>query len=102
MVYNKQITKAIRFAREKHEGQLDDAGLDFFNEHVNKVGKMISITTNDSDIISAAYLHDTIEDTDTTYYELTKEFNKRVADLVMEVTFEIDNEKKIMEVEKWH
>lgn len=30
-------------------------------------------------------LHDTIEDTDTTYAELVKEFGKEVADVVQEV-----------------
>ena len=44
--------------------------------------------TTDENIICAELLHDTIEDTDTTYEELVEEFNKTVADLVMEVTHE--------------
>ena len=44
--------------------------------------------TEDIDIICAAYLHDTLEDTATTYEELKKEFGQRVADLVLELTHE--------------
>ncbi len=38
--------------------------------------------------MSAGLLHDTIEDTNTTYEELVQFFGNRVADLVMEVTHE--------------
>jgi guanosine-3',5'-bis(diphosphate) 3'-pyrophosphohydrolase len=34
----------------------------------------------------AAVLHDTVEDTETTYTELADHFGKKVADVVMEVT----------------
>jgi (p)ppGpp synthase/HD superfamily hydrolase len=80
--------KAYYFAEKKHKGQLDDNGKDYFAEHCHKVARAVGILTDDEDIISAAWLHDTIEDTETTYEELVKEFNKRVADLVMEVTHE--------------
>ena len=79
---------AFQFAKEKHEGQLDDSNNDYFEEHVKVVGIAVQNFTDDEEIICAAYLHDTIEDTDTTYDELVKEFSKRVADLVMEVTHE--------------
>ncbi len=36
--------------------------------------------------LMAAVLHDTVEDTETTYAELADQFGKRVADAVMEVT----------------
>ncbi|KAK7095949.1 hypothetical protein V1264_005302 [Littorina saxatilis] len=40
----------------------------------------------DLQVIQAALLHDTVEDTETTYEELVDVFGKEVADLVMEVT----------------
>ena len=80
--------KAYYFAEKKHKGQLDDNGKDYFAEHCHKVARAVGILTDDTDIISAAWLHDTLEDTDTTYEELVNEFNKRIADLVMEVTQE--------------
>jgi len=82
------IEKAYDFAREKHKTQLDDCGLPYFEAHCCQVYRIIKDVTTDENIICAALLHDTIEDTDTTYEELVEEFNKTVADLVMEVTHE--------------
>lgn len=82
------IKKAMKFAKEKHAGQKDDCGLDYFESHILQVFSLISIVTEDENIICASILHDTIEDSDTTYEELISEFNQEIADLVMEVTHE--------------
>ena len=42
--------------------------------------------TNDIELLTAAILHDTLEDTDTTYDELVEVFSKPIADLVQEVS----------------
>lgn len=90
----KKTLKAFIFSRVKHQGQLDDDGLDYFSSHIEQVVRIIQNVTEDQDIISAAYLHDTIEDTDTTYEELVKEFGETVANLVMEVTHEGKKDSK--------
>jgi guanosine-3',5'-bis(diphosphate) 3'-pyrophosphohydrolase len=41
---------------------------------------------NDPEILAAAILHDTLEDTETTRLELEREFGARIAALVSEVT----------------
>lgn len=82
---NTFINKAKQFAIQRHEGQVRSDGAPFI-EHPAKVVQIISQVTNDENLIASAWLHDTIEDTDTTYAELVKEFNKDVADLVIEVT----------------
>jgi (p)ppGpp synthase/HD superfamily hydrolase len=46
------------------------------------------VAPEDENLIAAGYLHDTIEDTETTYAELVEAFNRDVADLIMEVTQE--------------
>lgn len=84
----KLINNAITFAQRKHEGQKDDSGDDYFHAHVFPVMEAVCSITGDSEMIAAAVLHDTIEDTDTTYPELVREFGKAVANLVMEVTHE--------------
>ncbi len=76
------------FARERHKGQLDDEGKDYFEAHVIKVCNAVKQLTSDTEIILAAILHDTIEDTNTTYEELKEKFGQRVADLVNELTHE--------------
>jgi (p)ppGpp synthase/HD superfamily hydrolase len=79
-------SKAWVFAQKKHGGQLDDDSKNYFDYHVQPVAIIVEMVTSDEEIIAAAYLHDTLEDTDTTYEELKCEFGKRVADLVFEVT----------------
>jgi len=88
-----RIKRAIEFAENKHARQLDDSGLPYIN-HPMQVADIISKVTNDDTIICAALLHDTIEDTKTTYEELVDEFGKRVADLVMELTHEGKKDEK--------
>jgi len=79
---------ALRFAMIKHHGQKRDGGEQYVM-HPMEVAKLLEITApNDDNLIAAAYLHDTIEDTDVTYEDLTRKFNKDIADLVMEVTAE--------------
>lgn len=80
------IWKAKLFAQEKHKNHKDDDGLPYFDAHITQVVKILMNVTNEVDVIAAAWLHDTIEDTDTTYEELIEEFGQRIADLVMEVT----------------
>lgn len=82
------VSKAVNFATMKHLGQKDDEGKDYFEVHLFPVLMATKCYTSDCEVLSAAILHDTLEDTETTYEELEKEFGKRVADLVHEVTHE--------------
>ena len=79
---------AMDFAREKHKGQKDDTGKDYYDAHLFPVGLMALRISGDYDVACAAILHDTIEDTNTTYSELRDKFGIRVAELVNEVTHE--------------
>jgi len=80
--------KALDYASKKHRGQMDDRGRPYFFAHVIQVYNVLLDVTDDEATICAGLLHDVIEDTDTTYEELVHEFNKEIADLVMEVTQE--------------
>lgn len=82
------IDRAYYFARDRHKGQKDDSGKDFFTAHIRQVGRLVAMVTDDPEIIAAAYLHDTIEDTKTEYIELSMLFTPRIAGLVYEVTKE--------------
>ena len=82
----KTYTDAYLFAFQKHGNTLDDEGKLYFDAHLVPVANILKIVTDDETIWMAGILHDTIEDTDTTYDELKKAFGKRVADLVNEVT----------------
>lgn len=79
--------KALKFAMEKHKGQVDDQGLPFIL-HPMQVARILDSVTDDINLIASALLHDTIEDTGATYEELKREFNEDIANLVYEVTKE--------------
>lgn len=80
------IQKAGTFASHKHRKRLDDDGKDYFLYHICNVVNILHDVTDNEAIIAAAYLHDILEDTDTTLEELQKEFGDKVANLVYEVT----------------
>ena len=82
------IHKAMSFAQDKHKDQLDDSGKSYYEAHLLKVFNILFIITDDNNLLCAGLLHDTMEDTKTTYSELMYEFNTDIADLVMEVTHE--------------
>ena len=64
------VQKAIDFATKVHEGQYRKGTDRPYIVHPMEVGKIVSTMTQDEEIISAAILHDTIEDTGVTYEDL--------------------------------
>jgi (p)ppGpp synthase/HD superfamily hydrolase len=80
------VDKALEYASEKHKGQLDDQGRPYFFAHIVQVHSILKDVTDDEEILCAGILHDVIEDTDTSYEDLIREFNKSIAELVGELT----------------
>lgn len=82
-----QIKKAIQFAARKHHGQwrAEAEPLPYIT-HLFSTALLVAEDGADDDTVSAALLHDTIEDTGTTREELVQAFNARVADLVAAVS----------------
>ncbi|MDR1017517.1 MAG: HD domain-containing protein [Lachnospiraceae bacterium] len=76
------INKATAFATKAHEGQLRKGTLRPYIVHPIEVGDIVASITSDEEIIAAAILHDTIEDTDTTEEDIRREFGDRVASMV--------------------
>lgn len=83
------VEKAIEFGAKAHDGQLDDAGKDYFRAHCCQVYEIVKILyPEDVELHAAALLHDTLEDTNVTYEVLLEKFGVDIADLVQEVTHE--------------
>ena len=94
MSYNTNKTygnfkEALEFAKKKHNGQRRENGDPYIN-HPIKVAELVRKYFSDypeiDRLIISAYLHDTLEDTDTTIDELRMMFGDSVANLVMDVT----------------
>ncbi len=83
------ILKALDFSAFKHRYQRrkGDKNLPYIN-HPIKVAYIVSEIgkVEDPIIIASAVLHDVVEDTETSFDELRKEFGDRVASIVMEDT----------------
>lgn len=77
------INKAIIFATNAHSNQFRKGSNTPYILHPLEAGIIVSQITCDEDLICAAILHDVIEDTNITIETLKKEFNKRVADIVV-------------------
>ena len=77
------INKAIEFATRAHAGQFRKGTRRPYIVHPIEVGDIVSTMTQDEEIISAAVLHDTIEDCEGVSREiLAREFSERVAGIV--------------------
>ena len=77
------VEKAIEFATKAHEGQFRKGTTRPYIVHPLEVGRIVATMTEDEEIISAAILHDTVEDCEgVTVERLAREFSDRVANLV--------------------
>lgn len=83
------ILRAAEFAAHKHRDQRrKDAGASPYINHPLSVASVLCNEGGISDpvILAAALLHDTLEDTETSYEELRGQFGEEIADVVVEVT----------------
>ena len=79
------LTKAYEFALKAHKTQKRDEGVPYII-HPIAVADILTDLKLDSATIATGLLHDTIEDTHTTYKTIKEEFGQEVADLVEGVT----------------
>ncbi|MBQ7639246.1 MAG: bifunctional (p)ppGpp synthetase/guanosine-3',5'-bis(diphosphate) 3'-pyrophosphohydrolase [Clostridia bacterium] len=79
------LNKAIIFAVKAHEGQLRKDGSPFIL-HPLEDASIVATMTKDPEVLAAAVLHDTVEDTDTTLEDILENFGSRVRELVMHET----------------
>lgn len=87
MNHTPQIKRAIQFAARKHHGHMRQEAEPLpYITHLFSVALLVAEDGADDDVVTAALLHDTLEDTETTREEIVEAFNERVADLVESVS----------------
>jgi (p)ppGpp synthase/HD superfamily hydrolase len=98
--WNRELyIKACRFAAQAHRGQLIPSSDLPYLLHLNLVSMEILAALSaeaghDGDLaVTCALLHDTIEDTDTTYAQIESLFGTKVADGVAALSKNLDLEK---------
>jgi len=83
------LFSALRFAAERHRSQTrKDAQASPYINHPIQLCEVLTAEAGVDDpvVLMAALLHDTVEDTETSYSDLLQQFGVEVADVVMEVT----------------
>ena len=94
------LDRAIVFAVKAHSGT-ERRGKGYpYIVHPLEAVEIVATMTNDQELLAAAALHDTVEDTDVTVEQIREEFGDRVADLVAS---ESDTfEEGVSEEDSWH
>ena len=78
--------KAVVFATEAHAGQFRKFGDSPYILHPLEAAVIMGTMTTDRELLAAAVLHDTVEDTPVTSEQIEELFGKRVAALVASET----------------
>ena len=85
----RMVSEAAELAARRHNGMARKGrGSEPYINHLAEVANLLSAATDgtDAELVAAGWLHDTIEDTETTREELAQKFSERVASLVVECT----------------
>lgn len=86
---NKLIVKALKFAEYKHRFQCrkDTCKSPYIKHPIDVLSILVSeAEISDENVLCAALLHDTIEDTDTSAEELRKHFGEKITAIVLELS----------------
>ncbi len=92
-----KIESAEFFAKDKHKHMTRKDGITPHFAHLESVVSYLkSLGITDEDVLCAGWLHDAIEDTDTTFDDLYERFGKKVAVLVSSLS----KDKKLAKKER--
>ena len=80
-----KIRRAYEYGKKAHKGQLRKSGEAYFT-HPIAVAQILMELRLDDETIVTALLHDTIEDTNSSFKEIKVQFSEQIAELVDGVT----------------
>ncbi|WP_306547101.1 HD domain-containing protein [Desulfobulbus sp.] len=85
---NDLVSKARNHAVKAHAhlNHRRKYSLEPYDVHLQRVAELVASVTDDPEMIAAAWLHDTVEDTAVTLLDLEQQFGPAVAQLVGELT----------------
>jgi len=85
---NDMLERARHYATEAH-GRIDQRRKytgQSYDVHLQRVAEIVATVTDDAEMLAAAWLHDTVEDTPATFQDIEREFGSGVLELVTELT----------------
>ncbi|QLH05893.1 HD domain-containing protein [Nitrosopumilus ureiphilus] len=81
------VKRAELLAKKKHAGQFRKDNTAPYSKHLEDVvNRLKSLGVIDKELLSAGWLHDIIEDTDTSFDSLYEQFGDRIAVIVSSLT----------------
>lgn len=89
---SENLKKAIEYAIEMHEGQKRRNGSPYIKHPLSVAKNVLKYkkSKNLEILLISACLHDTLEDTEATYYDIIQQFGPQVASIVLELTTDQD------------
>ena len=94
------LDRAIIFAVKAHHNT-ERRGKGFpYIVHPMEAVEIVATITSDQELLAAAALHDTIEDTDVTVEDIRREFGDRITELVYAESDQFD--ESVSEEDSWH
>jgi len=89
------VKNAELFAKKKHAGQFRKDGTTPYSKHLEDVvNRLKSLGIIDKELLCAGWLHDTIEDTETSFDDLFEKFGRRITVLVSSLSKDTSLPKK--------
>jgi len=89
------VKNAELLAKKKHSGQFRKDGITPYSKHLEDVvNRLKSLGVIDEELLCAGWLHDTIEDTETSFDDLYEQFGSRVVVLVTSLTKDVSLARK--------
>jgi len=82
------IERAAAFATQAHK-RIDHRrkySSQPYDVHLRAVAELVASVTDDAEMVAAAWLHDTVEDTPATFHDIERAFGLRVTQLVTDLT----------------
>lgn len=94
---SKEVESAIEYAKEMHKGQCRHDGTPYIKHPLNVLQNVLKYkqSKNLETLLISACLHDVIEDTSATYYDIFNKFGPVVAGIVLELTTDEDMKKAL-------
>ena len=82
------MQRAVKFATQAHRriDQRRKYSKQPYEVHLKSVADIVASVTDDEEMLAAAWLHDTVEDTPATIEDIEREFGEGVAGLVSDLT----------------
>ena len=80
------LKSAELFAKSKHAGKLKKSGITYSKHLEEVVNRLKSLGVIDEEVLCTGWLHDILEDTDTSFDELFEKFGRRIAVLTLSLT----------------